>query len=173
MAWVIDNSHSAVNFSARHMMLATVRGQFEKFSGTVNFDEQNPAETTVDVVIDTTSVNTKDEKRDGHLKSPDFLDVEKFPTLTFKSKKVHQIDGDSAKLTGDLTIHGVTKEVTLDVEYLGQQKSPWGSTSAGFTASTKINREDWGLMWNVALETGGILVSKDVKIELDLEVVKQ
>lgn len=173
MAWVIDNGHSAINFSARHMMLTTVRGRFEKFTGVVHFDEQNPINTTVDVTVETASIESKDEKRDGHLKSPDFLDVEKFPTLTFKSKRLTNIDADSAKLTGDLTIKDVTKEVTLDVEYHGQQKSPWGSTSAGFTGTTKINREDWGLTWNVALEAGGLLVGKDIKIEIDLEIVKQ
>ena len=173
MAWVIDSGHSAINFSARHMMLTTVRGQFEKFSGNVHFDEKNPADTTVDVTVETASLNSKDEKRDGHLKSPDFLDVAQFPTLTFKSKRVKHIDDTNAKLTGDLTIKNVTKEVTLDVEYHGQQKAPWGATSAGFTGTTKINREDWGLNWNMLLEAGGLLVSKDIKIEIDLEIVKQ
>jgi polyisoprenoid-binding protein YceI len=173
MAWVIDAGHSAINFSARHMMLTTVRGQFEKFSGTVNFDEQNPANSSVDVTLDTASLQSKDEKRDGHLKSPDFLDVATFPTLSFKSKRIKVIDENSAKITGDLTIKDVTKEVTLDVDYHGQQKAPWGSTSAGFTGTTKINREDWGLTWNAALEAGGLLVGKDIKIEIDLEIVKQ
>ena len=173
MAWVIDGSHSTVNFSVRHMMLSTARGQFEKFTGTVHFDEAHPANSTVDVTIDAASINTKDEKRDGHLKSPDFFDVATFPGLAFKSKSVKVIDDNSAKLTGDLTIKGVTKEVTLDVEYHGQQKSPWGTTSAGFSATTKINREDWGLTYNAVLETGGVLVGKDVKIELDIELAKQ
>lgn len=173
MAWQIDSSHSSVNFSARHMMLATARGQFEKFSGTLDFDEANPAATSVDVTIEAGSVNTKDEKRDGHLKSPDFFDVEKFPTLSFKSKSVQVVDSNHAKLSGDLTIKGVSKPVVLDVEYHGQAKAPWGTTSAGFSASTKINREDWGLTWNAPLETGGVLVGKDIKIELELEAVKQ
>jgi polyisoprenoid-binding protein YceI len=155
------------------MMLTTVRGQFERFSGTVNFDEQNPANSSVDVTIDTASLQSKDEQRDGHLKSPDFLDVANFPTLSFKSKRVQVIDDNSAKIVGDLTIKDVTKEVALNVDYHGQQKSPWGSTSAGFTGTTKVNREDWGLTWNVALEAGGLLVSKDIKIEIDLEIVKQ
>lgn len=154
-------------------MLTTVRGQFERFSGTVNFDEQNPANSSVDVTIDTASLQSKDEQRDGHLKSPDFLDVANFPTLSFKSKRVQVIDDNSAKIVGDLTIKDVTKEVALNVDYHGQQKSPWGSTSAGFTGTTKVNREDWGLTWNVALEAGGLLVSKDIKIEIDLEIVKQ
>ena len=173
MAWQIDPSHSAVNFSARHMMLSTVRGQFEKFSGTVDFDEANPAAAAVDVTIEAASVNTKDEKRDGHLKSPDFFDVEKFPGLSFKSKNVQVIDSNHAKLNGDLTIKGISKPVVLDVEYHGQVKSPWGTTNAGFSASTKINREDWGLTWNAPLETGGVLVGKDIKIELELETIKQ
>lgn len=173
MAWQIDSSHSSVNFSARHMMLATVRGQFEKFSGTLDFDEANPAATSVDVTIDAGSVNTRDEKRDGHLKSPDFFDMEKFPTLSFKSNSVHVVDNNHAKLTGDLTIKGISKPVVMDVEYHGQAKAPWGTTSAGFSASTKINREDWGLTWNAPLETGGVLVGKDIKIELELEAVKQ
>ena len=173
MAWVIDGGHSAINFSARHMMLTTVRGQFAKFNGTVHFDEKHPANSTVDVSIDATSLNSNDEKRDGHLKSPDFFDVAAYPAIAFKSKSVKGIDDNSAKLTGDLTIKNVTKEVTLDVEYHGQQKAPWGTTSAGFSAITKINREDWGLTWNAPLETGGILVGKDIKIELDIELVKQ
>ena len=173
MAWQIDPSHSAVNFSARHMMLSTVRGQFEKFSGTLDFDEANPVATKVDVTIESGSVNSKDEKRDGHLKSPDFFDVEKFPTLSFKSKSVDVTDSNHAKLHGDLTIKGVTKLVTLDVEYYGQAKAPWGTTSAGFSAIGKVNREDFGLNWNAALETGGWLVGKDIKIDLELEAVKQ
>ena len=173
MAWVIDGGHSAVNFSARHMMLTTVRGQFEKFSGTVHFDEKNPANSMVDVSIDAASLNSKDEKRDGHLKSPDFFDVGVHPVIAFKSKSVKVIDNNSAKLTGDLTIKNVTKPVTLDVEYHGQQKAPWGTTSAGFSAVTKINREDWGLTWNAPLETGGVLVGKDIKIEIDVELVQQ
>ena len=173
MAWQIDSSHSSVNFSVRHMMLSTVRGQFEKFSGTVDFDEANPAAASVDVTIEAGSINTKDEKRDGHLKSPDFLEAEKFPSLSFKSKSVQVVDSTHAKVSGDLTIKGISKPVVLDVEYNGQAKAPWGTTSAGFSASTKINREDWGLTWNAPLETGGVLVGKDVKIELELEAVKQ
>ena len=173
MAWQIDSSHSSVNFSVRHMMLSTARGQFEKFSGTIEFDEANPAATAVDVTIEAASVNTKDEKRDGHLKSPDFFDVEKFPGLSFKSKNVQVIDSNHAKLNGDLTIKGISKPVVLDVEYHGQVKSPGGTTNAGFSASTKINREDWGLTWNAPLETGGVLVGKDIKIELELETIKQ
>ena len=173
MAWVIDPVHSEINFSARHMMISTVRGRFEKFSGTVNFDETAPARTMVDVQIEAASVNTKEVQRDGHLKSPDFFDAANYPYLTFKSKRVSVVDSQHAKLVGELTIRNVTREVTLDVEYAGQAKSPWGTTSAGFSVQAKINREDWGLTWNQALETGGVLVGKDITISIEVEIVKQ
>ena len=173
MAWVIDPAHSEINFSVRHMMISTVRGRFERFSGTVNFDEAAPARTTVDVQIEAASVNTKEAKRDGHLKSPDFFDAANYPYLTFKSKRVNVVDSQHARLVGDLTIRNVTKQVVLDVEYSGQAKSPWGMTSAGFSAQTKINREDWGLAWNQALETGGVLVGKDITLSIEIEIVKQ
>ena len=173
MAWVIDASHSQVTFTVRHMMISNVRGRFETFSGSVDFNEQDPAKSSVDVAIETASVNTRDEKRDGHLKSGDFFEAEKYPQLTFKSKRVQKTSESTGRITGDLTIRGVTKEVVLEVEYNGQAKSPWGTTSAGFTASTKINRKDWGLNWNVALETGGLLVGDEVKIDIELEIVKQ
>jgi len=173
MAWVIDSAHSEINFSTRHMMISTVRGRFEKFTGTVNFDEATPARSTVDVQIEAASVNTKEAQRDGHLKSPDFFDAAKYPYLTFKSKRVDVVDSQHARLVGDLTIRDVTKQVVFDVEYAGQAKSPWGTTSAGFSAQTKINREDWGLTWNQALETGGVLVGKDINISIEVEIVKQ
>ncbi len=173
MAWTIDPAHSEINFSARHMMISTVRGRFEKFSGTVNFDEAVPARSTVDVQIEAASVNTKEGQRDGHLKSPDFFEAEKYPYITFKSKRVQVVDGQHAKLLGDLTIRNITKEVVLDVEYSGQAKNPWGKTSAGFSAQTKINREDWGLIWNQSLETGGVLVGKDITLNIEIEIVKQ
>ena len=173
MSWTIDSAHSEVNFTVRHMMITNVRGRFDKFGGTIDFDEVNPANTRVDVQIEAASINTGDAQRDGHLRSPDFLDVEKYPYLTFKSKRVEVIDDRHARLVGDLTIRDVTREVTLDVEYYGTSKSPWGTTNAGFTATTKINRKDWNLTWNVALETGGWLVSDEVKIDLDLEIIKQ
>ena len=173
MAWVIDSAHSEINFSTRHMMISTVRGRFEKFSGSVNFDEITPANSTVDVQIEAASVNTKEAQRDGHLKSPDFFDAAKYPYLTFKSKRVKVMDSQRAKLTGDLTIRDITKEVVLDVEYAGQAKNPWGKTSAGFSAQTKINREDWGLTWNQTLETGGMLVGKEINISIDVEMIKQ
>lgn len=173
MTWQIDPAHSHIAFSVRHMMISKVRGRFEKFNGTINFDEQNPAASTVDVEIDAASINTREEQRDGHLRSPDFLDADNYPKLTFHGKRVEQTSSDSGKLVGDLTIRGVTREVALDVEYAGQAKSPWGTTSAGFSASTTINRKDWGLEWNQALETGGVLVGDKVKIDIELELVKQ
>jgi polyisoprenoid-binding protein YceI len=173
MAWAIDNGHSSVNFSVRHMMLSTVRGQFKAFSGNLDFNEADPATSTIEVSIDTASIETRDEKRDGHLKSPDFFDSEKFPAMTFKSTSVQKTSDTTAKITGDLTIKDVTKSVVLDVEYHGQAKAPWGTTSAGFSAKTSIDRKDWGLTWNAPLETGGILVGEKINIEIDLEAVKQ
>ncbi len=171
--WAIDNSHSHVGFTVRHMMISKVRGQFHTFSGTVNFDEQNPANSSVDVEIDLSSIDTRDEKRDAHLKSPDFFDVANYPTARFVSKRVEVLDESHGRIYGDLTIRGVTREVVLEVEYNGQAQSPWGSTSAGFNASTTINRKDFGLNWNVALETGGVLVGEEVTIDIELEIVKQ
>jgi polyisoprenoid-binding protein YceI len=154
-------------------MISTVRGRFHKFSATIDADEQNPTAAKIDVQIEAASIDTRDEKRDGHLRSPDFFDVEQFPYLTFKSTRIEQIDDSNAKLVGDLTIRDVTREVVLDVEYAGQAKTPWGTTSAGFSASTKINRKDWNLNWNVALETGGWLVGDQITISIELELVKQ
>jgi polyisoprenoid-binding protein YceI len=173
MAWVIDSAHTRANFSVRHLMISNVRGQFDKISGNVDFNEADPTKSHVEIKIDASSIDTKDEKRDGHLKSPDFLDVAEFPFIEFKSKRVQKVDNNSAKLFGDLTIRGTTKEVALDVDYNGQGKTPWGTTNAGFSATTKINRKDWNLNWNVALETGGFLVGDDIKIEIEAEIVKQ
>ncbi|MBP7962403.1 MAG: YceI family protein [Caldilineaceae bacterium] len=173
MSWQIDSSHSHIQFSVRHMMISRVKGTFETFSGTVALDEANPANTVVNVSIEAASINTRDAQRDGHLQSPDFLDAATFPTLTFVSTKVEKTGTNHAKLYGDLTIQTVTRPVVLDVEYVGQAKSPWGTVSAGFSASTKINRKEWNLTWNQALETGGLLVGEEIAIEIDLELVKQ
>jgi polyisoprenoid-binding protein YceI len=173
MSWTIDTAHSEVNFTARHMMISNVRGRFEKFSGTVDFDEANPANTKVRVEIDAASIYTREPQRDGHLRSADFFNVEQYPVITFQSKRVELLDERRARLIGDLTIRDVTREIALDVEYSGMSQSPWGTTNAGFTASTQINRKDWGLTWNVALETGGWLVSDEIKIDLDLEIIRQ
>ena len=173
MSWTIDSAHSEVDFTVRHMMISNVHGRFEKFTGSVDFDENYPEFTNVEVKIEAASISTRDPKRDAHLRSPDFLDAEKYPYLTFKSKRVEAIDPQHARLVGDLTIRDVTREVTLEVEFSGTSMSPWGSTSAGFSASTRISRKDWDLNWNVALETGGWLVSDEIKIDLELEIIQQ
>lgn len=173
MPFQIDNSHSEIQFSVRHMMVSKVRGVFEKWGGEIALNPANPAATTVDITIDAASINTKDAQRDGHLRSVDFLNVEQFPTIHFKSTKVELTGDNTAKLHGDLTIVGVSKPVTLNVEYQGNAKSPWGTVSYGFSASTKINREDWGLTWNAALETGGWLVGKEIQVDIETELVEQ
>lgn len=172
MTWNIDTSHTRALFAVRHMMISTVRGQFDKVSGTVDFNQDNPELSSVEVSIDAASFDTKDPQRDGHLRSPDFLDVEKYPFITFKSTKVEKTGDNTGLITGDLTIRDVTRPVTLNTEFNGVAKSPWGTTSAGFTATTKINRKDFGLVWNVALETGGVLVGEEVSITLEVEIVK-
>ena len=155
------------------MMISTARGRFGEVNGTVEFDEANPINSTVNVQIEAASIDTRDAQRDGHLRSADFLDAENHPTLTFVSKRVEKIDDTHGRIIGDLTIRGVSKEVVLETEYAGQAKSPWGTTSAGFSAKTSINRKDWGLEWNGALETGGVLVGDQVNIDIDLEIVKE
>jgi polyisoprenoid-binding protein YceI len=172
MAWSIDTAHSQITFSVRHLMISNVRGRFESFTGVVNFNEQNPELSTVEVKIDASTINTREAARDGHLKSPDFFDAAKYPEITYVSTRVEKVDPNIARIYGDLTIKEITKEVVLDVEYSGQQ-SMWGKTAAGFSAKTKINRKDWGLNWNQALESGGILVGDDIRIEIELEIVKQ
>ncbi len=173
MSWSIDNAHSQIQFAVRHMMISTVRGRFENFSGSVELDDKKLENTKVDVKIDMATINTRDSQRDGHLRSPDFFEVEKFPYATFVSKSVKTTDATHAKLVGDLTIRGVTHEATLDVEFNGMAKNPWGNTAAGFSAQGKINRKDWGLEWNMALETGGFLVGDEITLDIELELVKQ
>ena len=169
--WNIDPTHTSAEFSVRHMMITNVRGKFETVSGVINFDEANPAASSIDVTIDVNTVNTGVADRDNHLRSADFFDVEKFPTITFKSTNVQLNSDNSAKVTGDLTIRDVTRSVVIEGEYLGQHKTPFGTTITGFNGNTQINREDFGLTWNVALETGGVLVGKDIKIALEVEAV--
>jgi polyisoprenoid-binding protein YceI len=171
--WVIDAAHTNVGFSIKHLMIATVRGSFTQAQGTVKVDENDPTTAEIDITIPTASVTTRDEKRDAHLRSPDFFDVERFPNMTFRSKRVERVSGDSFRVIGDLTIRDVTKEVALDVELAGRAKDPWGNEKAGFEATTKINRSDYGLTWNAALETGGVLVGDDVKITIEAELQKQ
>lgn len=172
MSWQIDTAHTQIQFTVRHLMISKVRGWFEKFSGTVNLDESNPENTSVDVVIDAASINTREPQRDAHLRSADFLDAEHHPHLTFKSTRVERTGERTARLYSDLTIRGVTKPVVLDVTFNGMLTNPWGMTSAGFSATTTINRKDWGLEWNVALEAGGWLVGDEVEIAIEAELIK-
>jgi len=172
--WQIDQDHSSVGFKVRHMMVSNVKGDFAKFSGKVDFDNADVSKSKVSVSIDTASVETGVGKRDDHLKSADFLDVAKYPTMTFVSKKVTKAGKDKLKLDGYLTLHGITREVVLDVEgYSGVSKDPWGNLRRGVTASTHISRKDFGLVWNAALETGGVAVADDVLINLEIEMVKK
>lgn len=172
MFWNLDSAHTRAVFSVRHMMISRVHGQFDSISGTVDFDPDQPANASMDIRIEAASINTQEAQRDAHLRSPDFLDVEKYPSLHFKSQRVEMLSADRARLVGDLTIKDVTREVILDVTYNGLAKSPWGTTAAGFTASTQISRKDWGLSWNVALETGGWLVGDAIGINIDAEIVQ-
>ena len=171
--WTLDPAHTSAEFAARHMMVSTVRGRFKTISGTLDFDPENPEASSVEATIQAADLETGVEDRDNHLRSADFLDVDTYPEITFKSTKVDVTGENSGKITGDLTIRGTTREVTLDVEYFGQGQDPYGRTIAGFAASSKINREDFGLTWNVALETGGWLVGKDIKVELNVEAVRE
>ena len=170
--WTIDTSHSTVHFVARHMVIAKVRCGFKAFSGTVELDEADMTKSTVSVSIDAASIDTAEEKRDAHLKSADFFDVEKFPTLSFKSKSITK-SGDGYKVAGELTMHGVTKDVVLDANFEGKGKDPWGGERVAFAAKTSVNREDFGLKWNQVLEAGGLLVSNKIEIELEVEAIKQ
>ncbi len=171
--YVIDASHSHASFSVRHMMISNVRGEFAKFSGEVGYDPEHPEGTTASVTIEVASVNTREEKRDAHLRSADFFDAENHPSMTFRSKSARK-SGDGLVLVGDLTIRGVTHEVSLTVEEITQEgKDPWGNTRIGGSAHTKIKRSDFGLTWNAALEAGGVLVGDEVKIALEVELIKQ
>ena len=171
LAWKIDPAHSNAQFSVRHLMISNVKGEFTRVSGQALLDPSNPESLSVDATIDVSTINTREPDRDTHLKSPDFFDVAKYPTLTFKSKGA--IAGpDGLKVTGDLTIHGTTREVTIEVDGpTPPLKDPWGNTRLGASASAKINRKDFGLVWNQALETGGVLVGDEVRINLDGELV--
>lgn len=169
--WNIDAAHSSADFTVKHMMISTVRGSFSDVAGVISFDPENPGAASVEATINVTSIDTGMADRDNHLRSADFFNVETYPTITFKSTGVRAGSASEASITGDLTIAGVTREVTMEVEFNGTGKNPYGMTVAGFAASTKINREDFGLTWNVALEAGGVLVSKEVKIMLDVQAV--
>ena len=171
--WTIDRDHSSVGFKIRHLMVSNVKGSFEKFTGTVDLDEKDITKSKVDVSIETASINTNVELRDAHLKSADFFDVVKYPAMTFKSKKVAKAGKDKLKVTGDLTLHGVTKEVVLNVDGPTKEiKDLYGNIRKGASANATINRKDFGLNWNKALETGGVVVGDEVTITIEIEMIK-
>lgn len=171
MSWEIDPVHSDATFAVRHAMVSTVRGQFKVLSGKLEIDEQHPENSSVEAQVETASVDTRSDQRDGHLRSADFFDAEKYPVISFKSTKVEPKGGELYRVLGTLNLHGVEKEVAFDAEYSGQGKDPWGGLRAGLSATTTINRKDFGLTYNAALETGGVLVGENVKIEINLEAV--
>jgi polyisoprenoid-binding protein YceI len=171
--WNIDTAHSHAQFKVKHMMISNVKGEFTAVTGSLQYDSENVANSSVQATIDATTINTREPQRDTHLKSADFFDVEKFPTLTFKSTRVSTKGDGELSVAGDLTIHGVTRTVIFDVEdFTAPMKDPWGNTRMGLSATTKINRKDFGLSWNSLLETGGMVVGEDVTITLDVEFVK-
>jgi polyisoprenoid-binding protein YceI len=171
--WQIDSAHSTVGFKVKHMMVANVRGQFQEVKGDILGDLEDPTRASVDVEIAAASIDTRNEQRDTHLRSADFLDAENFPTLSFKSTRIDRLSVDRLKIVGDLTIRGTTREVELDTTLNGTGTNPWGAEVAGVSAETRINRKDFGLTWNVALETGGWLVGDKIDIDLEMELHKQ
>lgn len=171
--WQLDPYHTLVEFSAKHMMITTVKGRFQSVRGTFTFNEADPARSSVEVEIDAASLVSGTEYRDNHLKSADFLEVDKYPVITFKSTRIEPTGSDHGKITGDLTIHGVTREVVLDTELTGRGKNPRNQEVVAFDARTAISRKDFELNWNMALETGGMLVSDTIKIEISVEGIKQ
>ena len=171
--WEIDPAHTLVEFSAKHMMVTTVRGRFSGVKGSIELNDVDPTKSSVTAEIDAGSLDTRTEQRDNHLRSADFLHVEQHPTITFRSTKVEHARSDHYKVTGDLTIRGTTRPVTLDTTLNGKGKTPYGTEVVGFSAETSINRKDWGLNWNVALEAGGLLVGDTIKIVLEVEAVRQ
>jgi len=172
--WSIDPAHSSVHFKVRHMMISNVRGEFRTVRGDLKRNEADIAQSEIDIEIDTSSIHTRDEKRDAHLRSPDFLDTESHPLLTFRSTKVENAGVDALRVQGDLTIHGVTRTIELDVDSISPAtKDPWGNVRMAASASTVISRKDFGLTWNAALETGGVLIGDEVHITIDTELVRK
>ncbi|HTC00383.1 MAG TPA: YceI family protein [Ferruginibacter sp.] len=172
--WVIDPTHSEVQFKVKHLMITTVTGSFDKFEASIETDKEDFSKAKISFSADVASVLTGNTDRDNHLKSPDFFDVEKFPKITFVATKYESVDNDgSYELFGDLTIHGGTKKVELAVEFGGVAKDPWGNVKAGFTINGKINRKDFGLVWNAPTEAGGVLVSEDVRIACEIQLIEQ
>lgn len=170
--WDLDKVHSSIGFSVRHLAISKVLGEFREYEGQAEFDPENLEKGSVDISIKTASIDTENQKRDDHLRNADFFDVEKFPEITFKSRKIIKGEGSNLKIVGDLTIKDVTKEVILDGEFNGSVKDPWGGTRAGFSLTAEINRQDFGMTWNKALETGGFVVSDEVKIIIEMELLK-
>lgn len=171
--WTIDPEHSSIGFKVKHLMVSNVKGVFEKHTGSVDINDKDITKSKVEISIETSSINTNVQKRDDHLRSADFFDVAKYPTMTFVSRKVAKAGKGKLKVTGDLTLHGVTKEVVLAVEGPSQEtKDPWGNIRKGASATTKINRKDFGLTWNKALETGGVVVGDEIDITLEIEMIK-
>lgn len=171
--WALDPAHTLVEFGVRHLMVATVKGRFNGVRGTIHLDEANPTGSRVEIEIDAASIDTRDPQRDAHLRSADFLDVERYPTITFRSTRIESLGGDRYRVYGDLTIRGVTRAVALDAIYTGRLKNPWGKEVIGFEATTSVNRHDFGASWNLALEAGGFLVGDTVKVSLEVEAIKQ
>jgi len=172
--WQIDPAHTAAGFAVKHLMISMVRGQFKGVTGTVVWDDQDISKSAIDVTIDANTVNTSEPMRDKDLKSEKFFDVAKYPTISFKSKKIENVSAGKLKVTGDLTIHGITKEVVLEVEGpTAQVKDPWGNTRVAASATTKVNRQDYGVKWNADLDGGGVVVGDEVNITIDLEMTKK
>jgi polyisoprenoid-binding protein YceI len=169
--WDIDTGHSAIHFWVRHMVISKVHGRFAKWSGAIQLDEQDPSRSSVEVRIDTASIDTQVADRDAHLRSADFLDVARYAQMTFRSTRIEKV-GQAYRVTGDLDLHGVVREVTLEAEFAGTGKDPWGNERAGFSAKASLDRREFGLVWNAALETGGVLVGEKVEIAIELEAVK-
>jgi len=172
MNWQFDAGHTRIGFTGRHLMVATVQGQFEKFSGTVEFDEHDLTRSKADIQIEAASVNTHNVQRDEHFRSADFFDVDHYPSITFKSKRVIMHDEHHGQLIGDLTIRNITREVVLEGEYAGVSQTPWNTYSAGFSLRAKVNRKDWGLNWNMVLAGGGLVASDEITLLIDLELTR-
>lgn len=171
--WTIDPAHSIAEFAVRHMMVSTVKGRFRSMEGTITLDEEQPERSSVVASIDVASIDTAQPDRDAHLRSDDFFNAERFPKMTFRSTRVERVDDERWKIYGDLTIRDVTKEVVLDTEFDGRVNDPWGNERVGFSATTELNRQDFGLRWNQLLETGGVVVGDRVKVSLHIEAVRQ
>lgn len=171
--WTVDPVHSSVEFAVRHLMISTVKGRFADVQGTVTWDESEPSRSAAEITIGVASIDTREPQRDAHLRSADFFDADRYPTITFRSTGIERASSRALALAGDLTIHGVTRPVVLDVEIEGRSKDPWGGERSGFSATTRIKRSDYGLTWNQLLETGGLAVSDEVRIAIDVQLVQK